>query len=286
MELTKVSAVIITYNESANINRTLSQLWWCDEIIILDSFSTDDTLDICKKHRCKIYQRRFDGYGSQKQYAVSLAKNDMVLCVDADEVLSDELVSEIRAELAAPSADGYLMKMNFVFFGKVFRHGKESKKYYLRLFNKKYGGFNAKKVHEGVEFNGSTKKLKEKIYHYSYKNIAHYFEKFNRYSSLGADLAFENSKKKSLGLILIALPFYFFRYYFIEGNFKNRLEGFYWSVFNAFYHFVKYIKIKEAYQLEKQRFDQPTGDAPFKKDNAATIPMARKNETLNLIKHL
>jgi hypothetical protein len=143
--------------------------------------------------------------------------------------------------------------MNFVFFGKIFHYGKESKKYYMRLFDKTKGGFNAKRVHEGVEFNGTTKKLKEKIYHYSYKNIAHYFEKFNKYSSLGANLAFENSKKKSMALILVSLPFYFIRYYFLEGNFKNKLEGFYWSVFNAFYHFVKYIKIKEAYQVEKLR---------------------------------
>src|SRR5579859_4130201 len=91
----KLSAVIITYNESRNIRRTLSRLYWCDEIVILDSHSTDDTVAICQEFGCKVYFKAFEGYGTQKRYAVDLAKNDWVLCLDADEVLSDALIAEI-----------------------------------------------------------------------------------------------------------------------------------------------------------------------------------------------
>ncbi|MBS1662284.1 MAG: glycosyltransferase family 2 protein, partial [Bacteroidetes bacterium] len=121
-----VSAVIITHNESRNIRRTLSRLQWCDEIIILDSFSTDDTVAICRELGCEIYFRTFDGYGTQKRHAVSLAKNDWVLCLDADEVLSEQLIQEIVHEMKNPVYSGYRLPMNLVFLGREFCYGKES----------------------------------------------------------------------------------------------------------------------------------------------------------------
>jgi glycosyltransferase involved in cell wall biosynthesis len=248
--MANVSAVIITYNEAVNIRRTLGQLWWCNEIIVVDSFSTDTTVDICRQYGCKVYQRSFDGYGAQKQYAVSLAQNDWVLCIDADEVLTDKLVDEMRKEMLQPAADGYLVPMRFVFMGKEFRFGKESWRHFLRLFNKQTGNFNYRKVHEKIELNGSTKKLTNNILHYSYRDISQYFDKFNRYSSYGAEMSYEKGKKRSLALIVCAVPLNFLKYYFIELNFLNGLSGFYWSVFNAFYHFVKYIKTREMYQQQ------------------------------------
>ncbi len=92
----KISAVIITYNEAKNIRRTLSRLSWCDEIIVVDSYSTDETYIICQQFNCKVFFRHFEGYSEQKYFAVRQAKNDWVLCVDADEVLSEELIVEIQ----------------------------------------------------------------------------------------------------------------------------------------------------------------------------------------------
>ncbi|WP_431212833.1 glycosyltransferase family 2 protein [Puia sp. P3] len=115
---TPVSAVIITRNESRNIRRTLSRLYWCDEIVILDSHSTDETVEICREFGCRIFFRAFDGYGAQKRHAVALAKNDWILCVDADEVLSEELVGEIIQEMRyGPRCDAYKLPMNLVFPG-------------------------------------------------------------------------------------------------------------------------------------------------------------------------
>jgi glycosyltransferase involved in cell wall biosynthesis len=96
---TQVSAVLITCNEGRNIRRTLSKLYWCDEVIVVDSHSTDDTVAICEEFGCRVFLKTFEGYGAQKRYAVLKASNDWVLCIDADEVLSDALIFEIRAEL-------------------------------------------------------------------------------------------------------------------------------------------------------------------------------------------
>jgi glycosyltransferase involved in cell wall biosynthesis len=247
--MNKVSAVIITLNEELNLPLSLPRLSWCDEIIVVDSGSTDDTLDICQSYNCKIYHKEFKGYGEQKQYAVSLAKNKWVVCLDADEVLSERLVNELKIEMQDPTADGYYMPMIFVFMGKEFRYGKEDRRYFLRLYNKEKGGFNNHTVHEKIELAGRSKKLLHPIYHYSYRNFSQCFDKTNRYSSYGAEIAYKKGQKKSLLSIVLAVPINFLKYYLIERNFLNGLNGFYWSVINAFYHFSKYIKLRELYQV-------------------------------------
>jgi len=258
----KVSAVIITFNESRNIRRTLSKLSWCDEIVIVDSYSTDDTLEICREFGCKIFFRSFDGYGAQKRFAVSRAKNDWILCIDADEVPSESLCREIQDTMAKnPSCTGYQLPMNLVFLGREFLHGKESQRYFLRLFNRQAGDFNMALVHEKLELKGETGRLQGKMLHYSYANLRQWNEKYDRYSSLSAREAVGKGKKKSILAVLSALPYYFLRYYFLERNFLNGLEGFYWSVFNAQYHFLKYVKIREL------RATAPTAPTPFTPPN-------------------
>jgi len=245
-EKVPVSAVIITHNESLNIRRTLSRLYWCDEIIILDSYSTDDTVAICREFGCDIHFRPFDGYGTQKRHAVSLAKNDWILCIDADEVLSEELVGEITREMShKPSFAGYRLPMNLVFLGKEFRYGKESQRYFLRLFNRQTGNFNADTVHEKIEVRGSIGNMENRILHYSFHSLQQWLDKCNRYTTMGAEGAVKKGKNKSFLAILVCLPFYFFRYLFVERNILNGAKGFYWSVLSTVYHFVKYIKIRE-----------------------------------------
>jgi len=241
-----VSAVIITHNESRNIRRTLSRLYWCDEIIILDSYSTDDTVAICREFGCDIHFRSFDGYGTQKRHAVSLVKNDWVLCIDADEVLSEALVREIIREMSlGPSFDGYRLPMNLVFLGKEFRYGKESQRYFLRLFNREAGNFNADTVHEKIELRGRIGRMENRILHYSYHTTQQWLDKCNRYTTMGAEGAVKKGKNKSFLAVLICLPFYFTRYLFVERNILNGAKGFYYSVLCTGYHFVKYIKIRE-----------------------------------------
>jgi glycosyltransferase involved in cell wall biosynthesis len=247
-----LSTVIITCNEENNLRKSLPKLSWCNEIIIVDSGSTDNTLEVCKQFGCRIYTRPFNGYGAQKQFAVSLASNQWVLCLDADEVLSDALVEEIKEEMKSPSAAGYLIPMTFVFMGKEFRYGKESWRYFLRLFNKELGNFDDRKVHEKIRVEGELKKFRNNIFHYSYRSITHYFNKFNKYSSYGAEIAYHQGETRSLLMVILAIPLNFIKYYIIELNILNGTSGFYWSAFNAFYHFVKYIKIREFHAKMKE----------------------------------
>jgi glycosyltransferase involved in cell wall biosynthesis len=224
----------------------LTQLYWCDEIVIVDSFSTDDTVAIAGEFGCRIFFKKFEGYGAQKRYAVALAKNDWVLNIDADEVLSDKLVREITQEFRkGPSCNGYQVPMNLVFLGKEFRYGKESQRYFLRLFNKTAGNWNEAVVHEKIEIQGNIGRMDGKMLHYSYHNLQQWYDKFGRYTSMAAEGAFKKGKKKSMAAVLFALPYYFFRYYFIERNLLNGAEGFYWSVLSSLSHFTKYIKIRE-----------------------------------------
>ena len=253
----KVSAVIITYNEALNLSRTLSQLYWCDEIIVVDSYSTDETLDICNRYGCKVFSHPFSGYGEQKRYAIDQAAHEWILSLDADEYLTKELVDELQEELEDTGVyRGYLIPMNLVFRGYEFKYGKENRRYFLRLFNRNWGCMSNTKVHEHIEVKGPVKNLKNNILHYSYLDIDQYIYKINKYSTLGAAVNIEKCKVKNQALIYLSIPFYFIKYYFVERNFLNGKNGFYWSVLSSFYHFVKYIKMQDLKQIRSNREDK------------------------------
>src|SRR4030095_10276445 len=156
-----VSAVIITFNESSNLRRTVSQLFWCDEIIIVDSFSTDGTDLIAREENCKLFQRTFYGFGDQKRFAVAQCRHDWILCLDADEVLTNELVAEIWQKLKSPEEIQALsFPSNLIFRNQRFRFGRESNRQVIKLFNRRSGEVSADRVHETIEVECTIKKLK------------------------------------------------------------------------------------------------------------------------------
>ncbi len=241
-----LSVIIITKNEAENLKLSLPQLKWCKDIVLVDDNSTDDTVKIAEAFGCRIFSRTFDGFGTQKQFAVSQTKFNWILNIDADEVMSDELVAEItNLNLESSDISGYELPIRHVFLDKIFRHGKEGRFYHLRLFNKLKGNFDNAKVHEKVHLKGEVKKLKNVILHYSYKNLDHYFSKFNHYTSIGAIKLREKGRSRNLILTFASFPFYFIKHYFIYGNFMNGKAGLIWSYLNAWYHVVKYLKLHE-----------------------------------------
>ena len=248
-EREKISCVIITHNEEERIAKTLESAAWCDEIIVVDSGSTDKTIDICRQYGCRVEHRNFNGFGEQKQFAVSLTSNNWILSIDADEVVTTELKEEILTLLSKKNicCQGYWIPITLVFLNQKFNYGTESKNFKPRLFNKIFCNFNSNKVHEHVEMKEPTGKLKGEILHYSYKNLHHYFEKFNIYTSLSAERLQNNStkKKKNRFIIFICLPFTFLKHYIIRGNILNGFAGFVWSMLSSFYQFVKYVKSRE-----------------------------------------
>ena len=252
----KISCVIITLNEGKNIRRCLEALRWCDEIVVVDSGSTDETLEICKEFNCKIHHKDFTSFGEQKRFAVSLVENDWVLNIDADEVVSETLKDEIFSELNKEVIEcvGFFLPRSLYFLGKRFKYGRESKEFYLRLFNKNLGNFSKDKIHEKVIANGKTKKLIGELLHYSYTSLHQYFEKFNSYTTKAAQELFENGKKRSLLLIILGFPVYFLKNYFLKGNFLNGTEGFLWALFSSFYPIVKYAKLWVLWNVKGNKF--------------------------------
>jgi glycosyltransferase involved in cell wall biosynthesis len=243
----KISAVIIAKNEEHSIGRTLASLDFCDEVIVVDSGSMDSTLSICEKFNCKVFTRAFDGYGPQKQFAVSKANNDWVLSIDADEVVSDGLKKEIVNLFASatPDAHGYFIPISLVFLGRLMRFGGEYKNAKLRLFNKTVGTFSASTVHEHVIITGKTASLKNNFLHYSYKSLHEYIDKFNHYTTAAAISMNEKGKKISVIDIALRLPLTFFKIYVLKGAILEGYPGLMWALLSGLYPLIKYAKLRE-----------------------------------------
>ncbi|WP_158973690.1 glycosyltransferase family 2 protein [Cellulophaga sp. L1A9] len=250
----KLSVFIITYNEERILDKCLNKLSWADEIIVVDSGSTDATLEICKKYHVKLFHKDFEGFGTQKQFALEKTTNNWVLSLDADEILSEELITEIQENLKPEmNISGFYLKRKHVFLGKVFDYGPDSKEYILRLFNKNMGKFDGKKVHENIILEGESAKLKNNFLHFTTRSLDNYIVKLSNYATIYAEGKYLKNKNYSIATIFIRVKLEFFKKYFVELNFLNGKEGFYWSYLAAYYMGLKYMKTNEQYkQVKKQ----------------------------------
>lgn len=244
-----ISAVIITLNEERNIRQTLESVKWTDEIVILDSGSTDKTLTICREYpNCKIYYQEFKGFGEQKQKAISLATNNWILSIDADEVLDAELQKSIISLFSSKNYNqyqGYFLVRTLVFMGKTFRYGRESRELKIRMFDKNHGNWDDNAVHEELLLKGNTRKLKGFLLHYSFRDLHHYFDKFNEYTTQLAIYMKNKNRKMSRTRSIVRMPLDFLKIYFVYGNCLNGYQGFVWSCLSTFYRFVKFTKYLE-----------------------------------------
>jgi glycosyltransferase involved in cell wall biosynthesis len=253
-----ISAVVITFDSARLLSAVLSALSWCDEIVVVDSGSSDRTLEIAREHGARIIPRAFDGFGPQKAFAVQEARNPWVLVVDSDEVVTDALREEIR--LAVHDADagktpfrGFEIPISLIFLGRLMRFGGEYKMPHLRLFDKRYGNYNAARVHENVVLNGPVGRLENHMLHDSYGSIHEYFVKFNRYTTAGA-LELRDGNGNGSGAVanvVFRLPLTFLKEYVVKRNFLNGYPGFVWSLFSGMYPVVKYAKLRELADAEQ-----------------------------------
>lgn len=245
-----VSAVMITYNSARMLPAVLQALDWCSEVIVVDSGSTDSTLAIAQQRGCRVIYRPFDGFGTQKGFAVEQARTDWVLVVDADELVTPELRDEIRQQLARADTGelpyhGFEVPISLVFLGRLMRYGAEYKMPHLRLFNKRYGNYNTARVHEDVVLAGPVGRLDNHMLHDSYGSLHEYFEKLNRYTTAGAQEMLSRGRNGSIGQIAFRLPITFLKEYLLRQNILNGYAGFLWSLFSAIYPVVKYAKLRE-----------------------------------------
>ncbi len=251
----KISSVILAKNEERNIARCInSQLECIDEIIVLiDEASNDKTLEIVKSFPDVKYEIvKWQGYAKTKQYGVNKAENDWIFWIDADEVITKELCRElIGFKKTAHTEQAYKVARKAYFLGKWIKHSGWYPGYVTRLFNKHKVYFNSNEVHEGLIVDGSTGKLKNDLEHYTDPDIKHYFEKFNRYTTLAAKELFAQGKNASLNDLLFRPFFIFIKMYFIKKGFLDGLHGFILAVFSSLYVFTKYAKLWEIAKNKK-----------------------------------
>jgi glycosyltransferase involved in cell wall biosynthesis len=245
-----LSVVIITKNEEKNIRRCLDSVKWADEIVLIDSQSTDRTVEIAKDYGAIVFSPEWKGYGPAKQEGVNKATGEWILSIDADEEVTPELSKEIKETLSSEeSYDGYLINRHTNFMGKWINHCGWYPDYLLRLFRKDKGNFNDAVIHEQVVLDGRTRELKAKILHYSYPNMETYLERFNRYTTMGAEAAFANGKK-ARNFDIVFRPFVSFIDHFItHQGFQDGLEGFIISVMSSVAVMVKYVKLRHLQKI-------------------------------------
>ncbi|MGH8003809.1 MAG: glycosyltransferase family 2 protein [Limisphaerales bacterium] len=242
----KISAVVLTKNEERNLPRCLESLRWTDEILILDSGSTDGTLGIANKFGAKVQQLPWEGFGKQKQKGVELASGEWVLSIDADEVVTPELKAEIASRLASDNGTvGYFLKRKAYFLDRFVEHGGWYPDWVLRLFKKEKGRFTAAAVHESVILDGPAARLEADLLHYTDPNFSHYLAKLNCYTDLSARELFERGERGSLFKILANPAAKFFSQYFLRAGFLDGRAGFILAGASAFHVFSKYVKLWE-----------------------------------------
>ena len=247
----KISVTIITKDEEGNIRDCLESVRWADEVVVVDNGSTDRTLEICREYGARIFREDWKGYAGQKNSALDKAVNEWVLSLDADERVSPELRREMEENLAAfPDLDGYRIPRKNFFLGRWIRHCGWYPDLNLRLFRRSRGRFGERAVHERVEIGGKTRTLTQPLVHETYRTLAEFFQRMDRYSALAAREMNREGKKFRLVDVLFRPPFTFLQMYLLRAGFLEGYPGFALSVLYSFYTFAKYAKLGEIEKRE------------------------------------
>jgi len=244
-----LSAVVTTFNNAATLEQCLASLAFCDDLLVLDSDSSDATREIAMRHGARIFVEPFKGYSLQKQSAIDKAQHDWVLLLDADEFLVAGTAEKIRAELQAPRADGYRLPRQEWLFWR-WPHPRTRATWQLRLFRRSVGAMNAVPVHAAPEVTGRVLDLDAPFRHFGEPEIAVRVSKVNQYSS-GLVAYRQSRKRRFIGLRMVVYPaFVFLRFYFGKRYFLNGWAGFIAARVQGFYAFLKLAKQLEAERKE------------------------------------
>ncbi len=245
-----VSVIITTHNEEENIGRALESVQdWVDDIYIVDSFSTDKTLEIAASFATRIAQRKYTGPADQKNWAIPQAKYEWILLLDADEVVTTELKHEIQQLLTQPAPipkDVYWIKRNNFFLGEAVRFSGWQGDKVVRFFHRDKARYNAVQVHEEIITEGLKVGILEgRLDHYTFRNLDHYLDKTRRYARWSAKDHHTRTPKIGLFHLWIKPLFRFFKHFIIQQGFRDGKVGFIVSVVMAWGVFLRYVYIKE-----------------------------------------
>ncbi len=244
----KLSVVIITFNEEQNIERCLKSVQFiADEIVVLDSFSTDKTKEICESFGVRFSAHKFDGHIQQKNRALSLASNEWVLSLDADEAPNNELLNSIKQALKNPKAEAYYFNRLTNYLGKWIRHSGWYPDQKLRLLKKSKGKWAGINPHDKIEMLDSVKPqyLKGELLHYSYYSIEQHIDQINKFTTIGAFEAHKKGRKSNMAIASIKSFWKFVRDYFFKLGILDGYYGFVICSLSAWATFNKYLKLRE-----------------------------------------
>lgn len=239
-----VSAVVLTYNESEIIPHCLSRLQWADEIIVVDSFSKDDTRELAAAKGAKVLTRAFKNFADQFNWGMEQATGDWVFMVDADEIVTPELAESVRrAVRSKPSVDIFLLRRDSYVFGRRMRSRPWSGEWIPRLSRRgaiRYVG----EVHPDPQVGSRpTERLEGVLLHYTYRSVEKYFEKFQLYSTLWAEKAYAGGRRTNVPLALASAAWRVFHNYFLRGEFRDGTVGVVCSVLGGMHTFIRHMKL-------------------------------------------
>ena len=245
--MAKLSVITITLNEEQNIEACLESVRWADEIIVLDSGSTDRTVHIARRFTKKVFSVKWRGYGGTRNIGLDRAKGDWIFWLDADERVTPELAQEIREIILRndPGIAGYGVARRAYFLGRWIRHCGWYPSRVTRVFRRSTARFTENRVHEALRLEGAVAYTRHDLIHFTDPDLHHYFEKFNRYTSLAAQDLREQGRKFSLLSLLVRPPFTFIKMYLIRLGFLDGVEGFILCLLSSVYVFTKYAKLWE-----------------------------------------
>lgn len=247
----KLSVFVTTYNNERTLSACLESVKWADEIVVLDSFSSDATVEIANRYGCRVFQHEFMGYSKQKQMALDKTTSRWILALDSDEALSPALQEEIRGLLRSGfDADGYEIPRLEQMYWRM-NSPRVRMNHFLRLFDKNKGRISETAIHEGPKVNGTVQRLHAPFYHFGETSIHVKVDKTNKYSTASVVDKLAKGSRANPWIMVFYPPFYFLRLYLFKRNFVNGWAGFITSVIGAFYVFLKYSKLYEHCQMRK-----------------------------------
>ena len=242
--MNKISVIIITKDEEKNISDCLKSVEWADEIIVIDAESNDKTVELAKIFTDKIFTKKWEGYVPQKKYALSLASNEWVLSVDADERITPELKNEIL-NLSPGNFAGYKIRRKNFLLGKEITSCGWGNDYQLRLFKKEKTDLTDRLVHEGFTVDGKIGKLKNPMLHYTFSSFTEYFNKINYYTSLKAEELIKQKGKIGGWTIFSHTVSAFILFFINKRGFKDGVRGLIISLLHSVSTMLNYIKLWE-----------------------------------------
>ncbi|MEW6321345.1 MAG: glycosyltransferase family 2 protein [Acidobacteriota bacterium] len=242
-----LTVTVITHNEAAHIEAALASVAWADEIVVVDSGSTDDTVALARKHTDRVIVRDWPGYVAQKNFAAGEARHDWILSLDADERVSEPLRDEILELMRSDAvlAAGYRIPRVTFHLGRWLRSTDWYPDHQLRLYDRRRARWAGRYVHESVAADGPVGELRHELLHYAYRDIAHHLQTMDRYTTLAARQMHEDGRRAGWLDVLVRPRLAFFRNYVLRGGFRDGMPGLIVSSMNAHYVALKFAKLWE-----------------------------------------